>query len=57
MDKEEWLTKCAARFEARGGLNLEKARYFAEASLENLDFDLTEDPEDAADEEMSCWTD
>lgn len=57
MDKEEWLTTCAARFETRAGLNLELARSFAEASLEVVDGDLTENPEDAADEEMSCWTD
>lgn len=57
MDKEEWLTRCAARFETRAGLSLELARSFAEVSLEIVDGDLTENPEDAADEEMNCWTD
>ena len=55
MDKEEWLTKCAARFETRGGLHLKQARGFAEAALENLDGDLTENPEEAADEDMTRW--
>jgi hypothetical protein len=28
----------------------------AESQLENIGGDLTEDPEQAADDEMSCWT-
>ncbi len=55
MDKEGWLTKCAARFETRGGLPLKQARDFAESALENLDGDLTENPEEAADEDMTRW--
>ena len=57
MDREEWITRCAARFETRGGLHLIEARGFAEAALENLNDDTAESPEDAADEDMSCWTD
>ncbi len=57
MNKEEWLTRCAARFATRGGLHLKQARDFAEAALENLNGDLTENPEEAADEDMSYWTD
>lgn len=55
MDKEEWLMKCAARFETLGGLHIKQARDFAEAALENLDGDLTENPEEAADEDMTRW--
>lgn len=57
MEKEEWIRRCAARFEQRGGLHLNQARDFAEACLENLDGDLTENPEDAADEDMTYWGD
>lgn len=35
---------------------LDEANDVADACLENLDYDLSESPEDAADEEMSCWT-
>lgn len=57
MNREEWLTRCAARFEVRAGMHLTEARGFAEAVLENLNDDTSESPEEAADEDMSCWTD
>lgn len=52
-----WLKKCAARFQERAGVSEKEARSLAKSQLENLKGDLTEDPVDAADDEMSCWTD
>lgn len=57
MDKQEWLNRCAARFSGRGGLEHKEAIEAAKACLENLGGDLTESPEDSADEDMSCWSD
>lgn len=58
MTKELWLKRCAARLTARvPDLIAEDANYIAEACLENLDGDLMEHPEDAADEELSNWGD
>lgn len=57
MDKEEWIRRCAARYEERAGLHCLQACDIAEACLENLDGDLTENPEDAADEDLSYWHD
>lgn len=57
MEKQEWLDKCAAQFVARGGMTAPEAVLSAEACLEFCDSDLTEDPVDAADEEMSNWGD
>ena len=55
MDKEEWLKRCEAQFEKRTG-----NKYFKEAARacynEMLE-DFEDDPEGAADEEMSCWDD
>jgi len=56
MEKDEWLKKCAARFEERAASTPGEAMELAEIQLDALDGDLTEDPVDAADEEMSCWT-
>ena len=57
MDKKEWLTRCAERYQSRAGMEAGEAMQAAEASLENLDNDLTENPEDAADEDLTCWQD
>lgn len=56
MEKDEWLKRCAARFVERAAMTADEAMEFAEIELDALDGDLTEDPVDAADEEMSCWT-
>lgn len=55
MNKQEWLDRCAAQFLKRVSINAEDAMAFAEACLEFVQNDLTEPPEDAADEEMSNW--
>lgn len=55
MTKEEWLNRCAARYQQRSGMEAGEAMKAAEASLENLDNDVTENPEDAADEDLTCW--
>lgn len=57
MTKEEWLARCAARYQTRAGMETTEAMQAAAASLENLDGDLTENPEDAADEDLTCWHD
>lgn len=57
MDKHEWIARCASRFSERGGMDIAAAKGSAEACLENLDGDLTESPEDSADEDMACWSD
>lgn len=57
VTKTEWLSRCAARFQQRGCMELNEAMKVAEASLENLDNDLTENPEDAADEDLTRWQD
>ena len=56
MEKDEWLKKCAARFEERAATTPGESMELAEIQLDALDGDLTEDPVDAADEEMSCWS-
>jgi hypothetical protein len=55
MDKQEWLRKCATRFAERSGTHPDDAEYDAEMCREMLGGDLAEDPEEAADEEMSNW--
>jgi len=57
LTREEWIKKCAERLQQRGGMDEAQSIDVAEAQLENLDDDLTEDTVEAADEEMSCWTD
>lgn len=55
ITKEEWIQRSAARFKDRGGLTEEEAREQAKASFETVNGDLSENPEDAADEDMSYW--
>lgn len=55
ISKDEWLQRCAARYQHRAGIEASEAMSCAEASLENLDGDLTENPEEAADEDLTCW--
>lgn len=55
MDKQEWLDRCAAQFTQRANLNAEDANAHAETCLEFVSGDLSEEPEDVADEEMSNW--
>lgn len=57
ISREDWLNRCAARLIERAALTREVALDIAEAQLENIKEDLTENPEDMADEELSCWGD
>lgn len=61
MDEEQWLTRCAARYETRALVHLNVARGFARATLEVAkedDWEYYRDkPEEAADEDMSHWDD
>jgi hypothetical protein len=50
-------SRCAARFCDVAGLYEHLAISLAESQLENLSGDLSENPEQAADDEMSYWTD
>lgn len=53
---EQWLERCASRFMAIAGLTPELSMEMAKSQLENINGDLKEDPEQAADDEMSYWT-
>lgn len=58
MTDAEWLHRCAARFMQRGNVDQRIADSFAEAAFENVaDFGFENDPEGAADCEMSYWND
>ncbi|MCL4664449.1 hypothetical protein L0Z16_03445 [Burkholderia multivorans] len=53
----EWLRRCAARFVQRADVEQRIADSFAEAAFENVaDFGFENDPEGAADSEMSYWS-
>ena len=53
MEKEEWLKRYKARMIGRG-LNEREAKAITEATGNEPDF-LDDDPEEAADDELSCW--
>lgn len=65
MTKDEWISRCAARYQDRAGLTPEQAKDAAEACFDaesmELGFEFSEVaeycPEDCADNDMSCWTD
>ncbi|HEF4736141.1 hypothetical protein KTD19_26410 [Burkholderia multivorans] len=58
MTDAEWLRRCAARFVQRANVDQQTANSFAEAVFENVaDFGFENDPEGAADCEMSHWYD
>lgn len=61
MTRDQWLTKCAAQFHDKGGMESGEAAAYAitmavvqvaDNGLNPADWDK---PEDAAAEEMSCW--
>jgi len=55
MDKEEWLSRYKSRLIERG-LSEKEAQNIT--SVAKLDYPMEEDdPEDAADEELSYWSD
>lgn len=63
MTRDQWLRRCAQRFIDRGGLDTGEAAACAEeCARTQLDENGRnpagwDKPEDAADEEMSYWTD
>jgi hypothetical protein len=56
LSRDEWLSRCAAHFVKRAAFDAALAMEYAQAQLESLKGDLTENPEDAAEDEMSYWT-
>ena len=58
MTREEWLQRYKQRFIDRAGLTADQAEACARAeSFEVLSDGFEDDPEGAADSEMSYWTD
>lgn len=58
MEKEEWLSKCAAHYEKYAAMPAKDAMFLAIIALEeDKDGDFTDDPEGAADADMECWDD
>ncbi len=64
MTKDEWVARCANRYQERAGLTPEKAMEAAEACFDAASggpgVELLElvgyDPEDFADDDISSWT-
>mgnify|MGYP001612202415 CR=1 FL=1 len=54
--REQWLERCAAVLRTKGCLDGPTALDVARSQLENCNDDLTESPEEAAEDEMSNWT-
>jgi hypothetical protein len=55
LSKDEWITRCAAKYKSSGLCTDEDAVLFAEACYSYRDDDLS--PEAHADEDMSYWSD
>jgi len=55
MNKEQWLERCSQQYLKRGIISEDKARLWADACWHQLDGDLTESPEDAADDDFNAW--
>lgn len=61
MTKTEWIERCAAQYMKRGGLTQDQATEAAQvtyaAEIGEGETEETRDPEEAADDDMDCWTD
>lgn len=57
MDQLQWIGRCAQQFQKRAKLTPQQAMYFAGIAANEMLDDFPDDPEGAADEEMSSWTD
>ncbi len=58
MTEQEWKARCAARYVLKAELKQEDAEAAAQVCWEETDGDpLQTSPEEAADEDMACWTD
>lgn len=56
LTEAAWLDRCAKRFQDRSRMPADEAHDMAQACLEFRDeAGFMNEPEDAADEEMSCW--
>lgn len=55
MKKLFWKFKYARYIKKKMDLTMRQALDSAEASLEMVDYDLSEDPIYLADEEIQCW--
>ena len=56
MTEQEWLERYARHMQDRAGLTPQQAQACAEAEpFEKLAEMFEDDPEGAADEELSCW--
>ena len=56
MSESEWIRACAKRFMEKGGLSKKIAIDHAKGCFENLGKDRRYTPNEAADEDISCWT-
>lgn len=54
MEKQEWIDRFAAHIYSVGGLPLQDGKWVAESTYYE-DRGEYDSPEDAANEEMSCW--
>jgi len=58
LKRKEWINKYIGRIQERcSDVSNSFAKELAEASLENIKYDLTECPVEMANEEISCWSD
>lgn len=57
LSKDEWISRCAAQYVKRGGLMPEQAMGVAEITFESQSALGESDPEQAADDDMDCWSD
>jgi hypothetical protein len=55
VTQSEWIDRCANRFIERSRIDKETARSFAEACYEMRKGFFDDEPEDAADSDMSYW--
>jgi hypothetical protein len=57
MDKDSWISRCAAQFEKVAGVPEKDAFFMAGVAFDETHDDFEDDPEGAADSEMSYWDD
>jgi len=55
IDKEAWISRCAAQFRKMAGVSLSDAGEMASIAFDESHSDFEDDPEGAADSEMSYW--
>lgn len=58
MNKLLWAIRYARHMKKRSGMKFTEAYYWAHVALDDTEAyeDFADDPEGAADEEMSCWS-